>query len=644
MIPIYNQQVAPPHKPSRLGMAGAEARAKGQLAAGLEKIGSEFAGNLFELANRNQINESLVKARQDWQSFRSEIQKDPDYSSYGKKFESFYAGLREDLQKGFKLPGARREIEIMLKEKHQDWSEEVSKISDERTIEAARTIFLQGINQSIRDLDINQLQSQLQEAKNSGTFEPADYAKIEDTAIREIQHAIAQNGAMRVMQGTGDIAAVKSWLEQNTPFYEKDLETRSKILRDVGDYQDWLITQQRQAVRAQSEAAFEKVYSDIQAGKVATFEEIDANPMLTVEDKIRADAFRRAWLVDQHKERGPPSAFDVENEDFNKAKQEAQTEVDKKTLTRDYLEAVNKKWGQTKEGGELVRYLETQLGQIEIERKQQAKEREAADATKTTSPDCLVYFHDSFYREDNTPDDLRKLLSWVRDNFLPSADAPTVPRVGTDKKQQWEGMINAEIKRLEGGPYKQKKAQIERGRKDISDFWEPKLNDAKKIEKPDEYKKLLGDRDKMLQTFDSQAEEVKDIPALVNEVLEPSRIIQVRDAYTGKMRPEIPAEHWQRVGLPEKAPQPYRPKSTAPTHVYQQSAPAPGAQQTATEIADRKIVSQYANYRKTTGNQLALVQMPDKSIRAYDNKQKTWVPVDPQSIRLYYDALRRLRM
>lgn len=462
--------------------------------------------------------------------------------------------------------------------------------------------------------------------------------KVTNTA----QQSWAFAGTLNALE-TGGMDAGQEWINSNTPFWDASPEMRQKVLDAATDQKTWIDAKRNEAAKIKSWTAFEKLYADIQAGNIATYEQIDANPDLTFEDKMRADAARRTWLSEQRKEHGPPSAFDIENEDFNKVKQDAQTEVDKKTLTRDYLEAVNKKWGQTKEGGDLVRYLETQLGQIDIWRKQQTKEREAADATKTTSPECLVYFHDSFYAPDNTPEKLRNLLSWVRDNFLPSSDAPSVPRIGTDKKQQWEDMINTEIQRLESGPYKQRKTQVDAGRKTISDFWQPRLNEAIKDNNTDEYKKLLGERDKMLQEFDSQSEEVKDIPAWVNQVLQPAQHEQVRNALTGKKRPEIEAEYYKRIGLPELAPQPYRAKSTGPTHVTQQTATVPGPQQTATEIADRRVVAQYTNYRKTTAGQLALVKMPDNRMIAYDNTKKTWVYVDIQAIQTYYGALKRLK-
>jgi hypothetical protein len=184
-IPIYNPQVAPPHKPSRRGIAGAEARAAGQLAAEVEQIGTTFAGKLFDLANTNQINESMVTARQRWRSFWGELQRDPDYARYGEKFESFYGGLREELEKGFKLPRARRETETALKSLREDWTDAVQKISDERTIEHARSVRLQSLSQAVADLDIERVLGQIRESESAMEFTAPDIAKLKDTAIRE---------------------------------------------------------------------------------------------------------------------------------------------------------------------------------------------------------------------------------------------------------------------------------------------------------------------------------------------------------------------------------------------------------------------------------------------------------------------------
>ena len=240
-IPIYNPQVAPPHKPSRRGIAGAEARAAGQLAAGVEQIGTTFAGKLFDLANTNQINESMVTARQRFRSFWGELQRDPDYARYGEKFENFFSDLREEVEKTAKLPRARREAEIQLKNLRQDWIDAISKFSDERTIEHTRTVRLQGINQGIRDLDIDRVLAQLRESAQAMEFTAPDQVKIEDTAIPEVIEAKTMAFA-RILGDQGMLwlmseEAEKAYEVQVSPekHYFLDPEKRQQMAIQLGN-------------------------------------------------------------------------------------------------------------------------------------------------------------------------------------------------------------------------------------------------------------------------------------------------------------------------------------------------------------------------------------------------------------------------
>ena len=240
-IPIYNPQVAPPHKPSRRGIAGAEARAAGQLAAEVEQIGTTFAGKLFDLANTNQINESMVTARQRFRSFWGELQRDPDYARYGEKFENFFSDLREEVEKTAKLPRARREAEIQLKNLRQDWIDAISKFSDERTIEHTRTVRLQGINQGIRDLDIDRVLAQLRESAQAMEFTAPDQVKIEDTAIPEVIEAKTMAFA-RILGDQGMLwlmseEAEKAYEVQVSPekHYFLDPEKRQQMAIQLGN-------------------------------------------------------------------------------------------------------------------------------------------------------------------------------------------------------------------------------------------------------------------------------------------------------------------------------------------------------------------------------------------------------------------------
>jgi len=238
-IPIYNPQVAPPHKPSRRGIAGAEAQAKGQLAAGVEQVATGFAGRLFELANRNQANDAANKARDRWRSFWSELQRDPEYADYGQKLDIFCSGLREELGKGLKFPGAKREIERQLGDLRQDWADSVQKLSDTRAIDHARTLRVQSLNQAIQDLDVGRVQAELAAAGAAMEFEASDLAKLKDTAINEVvrdrtMEAARQMGAQGVQwlasQEAEDLYAVETGPGER---YALDTDTRLKLADEL---------------------------------------------------------------------------------------------------------------------------------------------------------------------------------------------------------------------------------------------------------------------------------------------------------------------------------------------------------------------------------------------------------------------------
>jgi len=238
-IPIYNPQVAPPHKPSRRGIAGAEARAAGQLAGGVEQIGTAFAGRLFELANRNQANDAANKARDQWRTFWSDLQRDPEYADYGQKLDIFCSGLREELGKGIKFPGAKREIERQLGDLRQGWADSVQKLSDTRAIDHARTLSVQSINQAIQDRDIPRLRALLAEAGQTMQFEASDLAKLEDTAFREVIRDQTMDHARRLgEEGTAWLAsdeAQEKFALQLGPQkrYSLDADTRQQMIKEL---------------------------------------------------------------------------------------------------------------------------------------------------------------------------------------------------------------------------------------------------------------------------------------------------------------------------------------------------------------------------------------------------------------------------
>jgi hypothetical protein len=233
-IPIYQPQIGVPRKPSRRGLAGAEARARGQLAAGVEQVATGFAGKMFDLANRNQANDAANKARDQWRTFWSELQRDPEYADYGEKLDTFYSGLRDELGKGLKLPGAKREIERQLGDLRQGWADNVQKLSDTRAIDHARTLRVQSINQAIQDLDVGRVQSELAAAGTAMEFEASDLAKLKDAAIQEVVRDKTMEAARQMGEkGVAWLASEEAEAAFAEESYSLDADTRLKLADEL---------------------------------------------------------------------------------------------------------------------------------------------------------------------------------------------------------------------------------------------------------------------------------------------------------------------------------------------------------------------------------------------------------------------------
>jgi hypothetical protein len=198
-IPIYNQQVAPPHKPppprpspisikaAAARIKGAEAQARGAFGEQLQKIGSAFAGKLFDLAAKNEVGDALITASWRWQKFGRELQEDPEYAAYGDKFRTFYEGLREDLVGAAKLPRSKKEIEGRLEALRVDWGGQIQSFSDKRAIDDALTVLLRGINTDILNRDAGALNARITEAIAGGVVSQKDGEHMQQMAAVQIQ-------------------------------------------------------------------------------------------------------------------------------------------------------------------------------------------------------------------------------------------------------------------------------------------------------------------------------------------------------------------------------------------------------------------------------------------------------------------------
>ena len=200
-IPIYNQQVAPPHKPRQPGgisVAGAEARAMAQFGQQLEDTGRAFAGTLFDLATRNELNQANVTAQERWLEFRRSLEQDPDYGSYEEKLTEFARNVRDEIGLSLKFPRAKREIASHLQELLVDWKANVGELADQRAIEHARTLGIQAVDQLVQNRDLEGLLTVLDDLRANGVFFDADLAKIKDTAVMEMLQGQAMDTAVEM--------------------------------------------------------------------------------------------------------------------------------------------------------------------------------------------------------------------------------------------------------------------------------------------------------------------------------------------------------------------------------------------------------------------------------------------------------------
>ena len=187
-IPLYSQQVAPPHKPRGPNVAAAKAQAVGQFAQTAAGAVSGFAGRLADLAAQNELSQSVISANDQWRDFWAGIQKDPEYTSYQEKFDTFYRGVNDTLYGKVKLPRAKMALETRMAELKSGWEDKVRNLSDDRAIDHARGLTQQSINQSIKDMDINRALAEIRSAGEDMLYTQEDLVKIKETAVNEIIH------------------------------------------------------------------------------------------------------------------------------------------------------------------------------------------------------------------------------------------------------------------------------------------------------------------------------------------------------------------------------------------------------------------------------------------------------------------------
>lgn len=280
MIPLYHQQIEPPIKPSRRGIAGAKWEAVGRLAGQVEQIAAAFGGRFIELANRNQVKNAIVKARDRWRGFMAEIEKDPDYAGYGEKFDTFYSGLREELQKEVKLPRAKQETESQLSGMREEWLDSIGRISDKRAIEDARSIRLQALNQAVQDRDSLRVMAELRESQGAMEFDAPDLAKIKETAIQEVIEGQTMDYA-RLLDDEGPLwllgqeAQDKFSMEVSPEeHYFLDAEARNKLAVELGHERTNRRAAEEAADFKRRKAVLDFVQNEIRSGKLVSVDQL----------------------------------------------------------------------------------------------------------------------------------------------------------------------------------------------------------------------------------------------------------------------------------------------------------------------------------------------------------------------------------
>lgn len=241
-IPTYDQQVGAP-KPPRLrqqvNVEAAQAGAIGQFAQQASDVVSGFAGRLADLAAQNEINQSVIKANDQWRGFWSELQKDPEYTTFQEKFDTFYRGLHDDLYGKLRLPRAQMALDTHMTEMKSEWGNRVRDYSDDRAIDHARVITRQSLNQAIKDLDVDWALGVIRDAQNSMLYTEEDIAKLTDTALNEIIHDKTMNyarmlGDEGMLWLMGDEAGKKFAVDLEDQQFSLDPETRNNMAAELG--------------------------------------------------------------------------------------------------------------------------------------------------------------------------------------------------------------------------------------------------------------------------------------------------------------------------------------------------------------------------------------------------------------------------
>lgn len=266
-IPIYHQQIEPPRPPSlrqQVSPEAARAATMGQFGGRLQQVGTAFAGRLFDLAAKNEIDDALITAREQWQDFARKLKTDPEYTAYSEKFQSFYTGLRDTIWSKLRMPKAKTDLENRLETLRVDWQDQIQRYSDDRAIDHAFTVMVKGLNQDIVNQDQASVNQRISEAVAAGVV-----------AEKDGEHFRQMSNVQIYANNIGFPDSVL-WLSTEEPTIKYGI-SREERLSLLGQYKtEWglLRNQEQQAMTAEIEQTELDFMDRLQQGDPPSWNEI----------------------------------------------------------------------------------------------------------------------------------------------------------------------------------------------------------------------------------------------------------------------------------------------------------------------------------------------------------------------------------
>lgn len=706
-IPLYDQQIGVPKPPRLRKQVSAEAgraAAIGQFGQQIAQAVSGFAGRLADLAAQNEINEALVNARDQWQDFQTKIQDDPEYTTYGDKLKEFYDGLYEDLYGKMKLPRSKMALKQRLEELRLNWEDQVQRYSDSRARDHARALRQQSLSQRIRDLDIEGVLTELQEAREALEFDEQDLLKFQETAISQI----VKDKTMAYARGLGNAGV--SWLlsekagekfayQVGDSVYNLDPDTLKSMAAALNAEQNLLKAQNMAATEERREKQYRELRLGIESGEITSVYDIwdeskapdltisQRNTLETELDIKLKEAENKILVQKQDTINDVKAAIDMQDfeyaqstlsndiasgyvdgndedikrlqylldrmsqpvRDIEGEKEVSKTRIELMLLSKTSRDEIEReilghaqKYAKFEDTSDFVSHIREQLDQADREAEEKRERDKAYWAATHTGPEYIQYFTEK-YADAETIEDLNELLKWLRENTLPTEQDPYTSRIGTDKKQNWENMIEAKRNKFQTPEYQKRQDTVKRGEEKIQQWFAKEIEDAGK-----EYKQeLLTQLDKMLREYEARVDEVEDPAALADYLLNPpkrekvKRVLQNIPRYYETVW-ESDVEYFTRIGIPELASR-FKPRpGTTPEYAAAVAPKTPSYLEARRQRAlasewERKPVDWSVYHTRADGSIeiYRVIQEGKEVILAYNTETGEWEPVDPDLLREY---------